>query len=285
MLLLLLFSFNCYFYLLPQLSVAVFCRSQDVGGPYSESFSMMMLELQSHSLPLLIRTPNGTHAVGLNREKWLLNPGASSALHLEMFSFLGKLMGIAMRSQQYLALNLPSIIWKLLVQDPPQMEDLEAIDVHQVQSLNDMRHIHCKGVDRHSFSDVFYETFTTVSSDQREVELIPGGKEIAVDFDNRLARCDMIEHYRLHEFDVQAAAVLRGLGSVVPPHLLVLKSWDQLEVMVCGRATIDLTLLRAMTTYSSCQESDAHIKFFWEVMEEFSDEERSVFLRYTLHTP
>ena len=46
-----------------------------------------------------------------HREKWILNPGAVSSVELEMFAFLGKLMGIAIRSKDYLALNIPSIVW------------------------------------------------------------------------------------------------------------------------------------------------------------------------------
>jgi hypothetical protein len=52
---------------------------------------------------------------GYNREKWILNPGAVSPVQLEMLAFLGKLMGIAIRSKEYLALNVPSIIWCDLV--------------------------------------------------------------------------------------------------------------------------------------------------------------------------
>ena len=73
--------------------------------------------------------------MGLNREKWVLNPGATSDLYLEMFAFFGKLMGVAMRSKEYLALNIPSFIWKLLVQDTPTRDDLEGIDVFQVGQL------------------------------------------------------------------------------------------------------------------------------------------------------
>ena len=72
---------------------------------------MYTQELQSTALSLLLRTPNGRHGVGFNREKWILNPGATSSVEMEMFAFLGKLMGIAMRSKDYLALNLPSIVW------------------------------------------------------------------------------------------------------------------------------------------------------------------------------
>lgn len=78
---------------------------------YRETFAQFAKELQSTMLPLLIRTPNGRQAVGYNREKWILNPGATSSTHLAMFTFLGKLMGIAIRSKEYLALNIPSIIW------------------------------------------------------------------------------------------------------------------------------------------------------------------------------
>lgn len=60
---------------------------------------------------MFIRTPNYNDEVGYNREKWILNPAATTTTQLEMFAFLGKLMGVAIRSKEYLALNIPSIIW------------------------------------------------------------------------------------------------------------------------------------------------------------------------------
>jgi hypothetical protein len=76
-----------------------------------ESFTIYTQELQSSSLSLLLRVPNYRHEVGQNREKWVLNPAATSVTELEMFAFLGKLMGVAIRSKEYLDLNFPSIIW------------------------------------------------------------------------------------------------------------------------------------------------------------------------------
>lgn len=52
---------------------------------------------QSTALPLLIRTPNGVHAAGTGRDRYVPNPGATSAVQVEMFVFLGKIMGHAMR--------------------------------------------------------------------------------------------------------------------------------------------------------------------------------------------
>lgn len=99
------------------------CRCRRPLGPYRESFAEYCAELQSDALPLLIRCPNAVNDVGINREKWLPNPavgksGLSAAMHAEMLGFLGRLMGVAIRSQEPLDLDLPSIVWKQLVRSP-----------------------------------------------------------------------------------------------------------------------------------------------------------------------
>ena len=71
-----------------------------------QSWAMYCQELQSPALPLLVRTPNGVQQMGQGRERWLLNPGAATATQMQMFEFLGKLMGVAVRTKNYLNLNL-----------------------------------------------------------------------------------------------------------------------------------------------------------------------------------
>lgn len=61
----------------------------DCGGGYSESIAEMCEELQGGIAPLLIRTPNGRADAGASRDCLLLDPSASSILHLNMFRFLG----------------------------------------------------------------------------------------------------------------------------------------------------------------------------------------------------
>lgn len=45
-----------------------------------------------------------------------------------MFSFVGKMMGVAIRGGHVLNLDLPSIVWKPLVGQELTREDLQAID-------------------------------------------------------------------------------------------------------------------------------------------------------------
>jgi hypothetical protein len=167
-------------------------RAHDAGGPYRESFAMYTQELQSKSLPLLLPTPNGRHAVGFNRDKWVLNPSSKSQTHMEMFAFLGKLMGIAIRSKEYLALSIPSMIWKLLVNDTVTVEDLEAVDQSLVKSINSIRNIDQEGIDEATFAMTFFETFTTTTTDDRIVEIVPGGSNTELTFNNRVEYCDLV---------------------------------------------------------------------------------------------
>lgn len=59
----------------------------DVGGPYREAISQMCTELQSGALPLLIPSPNQKNDSGQFREKWVLNPGANTLIHMVIWHF------------------------------------------------------------------------------------------------------------------------------------------------------------------------------------------------------
>ena len=59
--------------------------SIDIGGPYREAISQICTELQSTALPLLIPSPNQKNDSGQFREKWTVNPGANTIIHLVIF--------------------------------------------------------------------------------------------------------------------------------------------------------------------------------------------------------
>ncbi|CAM9164819.1 unnamed protein product [Ectocarpus sp. 8 AP-2014] len=256
-------------------------RSQDAGGPYRESWSMYAQELQSSALPLLIRTPNGVHAAGMGRDRYVPNPGATSPDQVEMFVFLGKIMGHAMRSKEYIGLNLSVVVWKALVGQEVQLSDLENVDVLLTRSMQDIRTIDQKGVTRTLFSDIVMENFTAVSLDNREVELKPGGKNISVTWDNRFEYADLMEKQRLSECCSMVKHIRKGLATVVPLTVLGMFNWDEVETMVCGKPEVDVDLLEAIAEYSGCRKEQPHIKFFWQALREFTPQERSMLIKFT----
>lgn len=223
--------------------------SIDAGGPYREAMTQACTELQSTALPLFTPSPNQKNESGLNREKWVINPSAKSTTHLDMYKILGGLIGYAMRTGEFLNLDLPSIFWKGLLESPIDRKDLELIDRYTIQCLDDIINIHKKGVQPENFSFYVDQKYTTCLSDSSEVELIPNGRNIDVTYNDRIKYCELVERIRLDESKIQMNAIRSGLEFVIPLGLLKLLSWKELETLVCGKPILDVDLLRDNTVY------------------------------------
>jgi len=252
--------------------------SIDVGGPYRESATNICSDLMSITTPLFVRCPNGKNGVGLNREKWIPNVSANTSLHFQMFEFLGALMGIALRTKAPLPIDVPSVVWKLLLNQRVEVSDLEAIDRLAVQALNGMVEL----TDRSKFDLlVTSETFTAQLTNGETVELKKEGANTQVTFDNRHEYAELSIQARLKEATKQVLAMQKGLNAVVPVRFLSLFSWFDLEVQVCGNPVIDIEMLLRHTLYSSTL-SAAHplVQYLFEALRSFNQEERQMFLRF-----
>ena len=110
--------------------------ADDAGGPYRESLTLFCIDVQRPSLGLFIPTENQKGKIGLNQDRFVPDPTATSARHLAQFEFLGKLMGVAIRTKQPLELSFPSLVWKSLVGAKLDRSDLEGIDKQLVMFLD-----------------------------------------------------------------------------------------------------------------------------------------------------
>ncbi|CAB0009589.1 unnamed protein product [Nesidiocoris tenuis] len=246
----------------------------DCGGGYSESIAEMCDELQNGSLPLLIPTPNGRDETGTNRDCFLLNPHAKSPLHINMFKFLGMLMGVAIRTGSPLSLNLAEPVWKQIAGIPLTLADLTEIDRDYIPGLLCIRDM--SGEDKEL--NALDMPFSIPSSAGIDVPLSSCYRRITNSNKHEYIRLAL--NYRLHEFDDQVQAVREGMAKVIPVPLLHLFSGYELETMVCGSPDIPLNLLKSVATYKGVDATAPLVQWFWEVMEEFSNQERSLFLRF-----
>jgi len=266
----------------------------DAGGLFRDCISHLCADLHSPHVPLFIKCPNA-QGYGDNQEKYVPNPGANSTLQLSMFSFVGKLMGVAMRAKHVLNLDLPSIVWKQIAGGETvntdttsrrgdglvDRSDLEAIDAFSFKILDELREADVTGHEEGTLlEDLIDLNFVTTSTDGREIILIPNGRDIKVTWENRSQYVQLFTRYRLTEFDVQIKAMRQGISTIVPAQLLSLFTWQELELSVCGKREVNLQLLRENTNYSGFNPEDPHIKMFWEVMESFSNDERQLLLRF-----
>jgi hypothetical protein len=124
------------------------------------------------------------------------------------------------------------------------------------------------------FSSIMNELrFDVVSSAGHIYELIPGGKDTPITFDNFKEYCTRYREYRLNEFRRQIEYIHQGLCSVVPNHFLTLLKDSELEESVCGKSQIDIQLLKRNTRYHNSNLESPYIERFWKVLSEIFNEE------------
>ncbi|XP_065082582.1 probable E3 ubiquitin-protein ligase HERC2 [Ochlerotatus camptorhynchus] len=246
----------------------------DCGGGFSESIAEMCDELQNGSVPLLIQTPNGRGEAGANRDCFLLDPTLNSVLHMNMFRFLGVLMGIAVRTGSPLSLNLAEPVWRQLCGEELRPSDLTEVDRDYITGLLYIRDIE----DDPKVFTTMELPFSTPSAKGHEVPLSTRFTKITPE--NRNEYVKLALKYRIHEFDEQVKAVRDGMSKVIAVPLLSLFSASELQAMVCGSPDIPLCLLKTVATYKGVESTAPLVQWFWEVMEEFSNQERSLFLRF-----
>ncbi|XP_042364650.1 probable E3 ubiquitin-protein ligase HERC1 isoform X3 [Plectropomus leopardus] len=255
--------------------------ADDAGGVFDDTITEMCQELQSGVVDLLIHTPNSFADVGSNTDRFLLNPAALSEDHMVQFRFLGILMAVAIRTKKPLDLHLAPWVWKQLCSMPLGGPDLEEVDLLTYRTLQGILHLENSGITEDNFHVMIpLDSFMAHSADGRLAPVVPGGQNISLTFANRTEYVERALDYRLHEMDTQVAAVREGMSTIIPVPLLSLLTAQQLEQLVCGLPEVSVEMLKKLVRYRDITESHQLIGWFWQSLEEFTNEERVLFLRF-----
>ncbi|KAL1506224.1 hypothetical protein ABEB36_005622 [Hypothenemus hampei] len=255
--------------------------ADDAGGVFDDTITEMCQEITTNVVPLLIPTPNALNDEGFNRDKFLLNPTLTSPQHLSWFKFVGILFGVAIRTKKPLAIPLAPIIWKLIVGEPVTVVDLEDTDSMYMQTLRSLRDIEQSGVTAVNFHDTIpLQTFEGQNSTGKTVPITHGGENIPLTFENRTQYYEQVIKYRLQEFDLQVAAIREGMSGIIPVPLLSLMTADHLEQLVCGMSHISINVLKKIVRYRELNEDHELVKWLWNILENFTDNERVLFMRF-----
>ena len=267
----------------PFLSFEVQFRGEQVvgeGGPFRQLFNDLGRELMDHSSPngtgLLQPTPNNLAKVGDGRDKFCIRPGANSALHLQFFQYLGLLFGCCLRTGVRFPLELSKVVWASILGEELTPSDLRSIDASASDSL--------AFIDREADAaalQAMSQSFTTKLSDGTLVELKSGGEDEKVDLSNRREYVGLVVAARLVESAAQVDAIRRGIAKIVPIQLLNLLTPLDLELLICGRNSIDVDLLRRHTKLSGVDPSAPHLEYFWQVLQEMDQFHRRQFIKFT----
>ncbi|XP_038054835.1 probable E3 ubiquitin-protein ligase HECTD4 isoform X2 [Patiria miniata] len=283
-------------------------------GSFRHFLGQVTRELQSSTLGLLVLCPSA--GTGRNKGRYLMRPGAITFPEEKLLEFFGLLLGIALRADIPLALDLLPSFWKCLVGAPLDPErDLEEADCITYSYLKRLTEVQseaefdalCAEVSSHHAPELESPdpdpapgpstgpsssqtdtpshnlTFVYNSLGGAEVELCTEGRTRRVGWKNRQQYISAIRDLRLRELasPERMLAVRCGLASVIPIHLLCMMTPHDLELRTCGLPTVDLDFLKAHTMYQvGLVETDTHIQYFWSALESFSQEEIARFIKF-----
>uniref|UniRef100_A0A8C4JVD2 HECT domain E3 ubiquitin protein ligase 3 n=1 Tax=Dromaius novaehollandiae TaxID=8790 RepID=A0A8C4JVD2_DRONO len=252
----------------------------DQGGGFRDSLADMSEELCPSSadtpvpLPFFVRTSNQGNGTGEARDMYVPNP---SCKDFPKYEWIGQIMGAALRGKEFLV-SCQKEMWAQargcllgisLIHTSLGAEQVKLLEVMEV-------------MDKDTFEFKFGNelTYTTVLSDQHMVELIPNGSSTVVRYEDRKEFIHLVQKARLEESKEQIMAMQAGLLKVVPQAVLDLLTWQELEKKVCGDPEVTVDALKKLTRFEDFEPLDTRVQYFWEALNNFTNEDRSRFLRF-----
>jgi len=254
----------------------------DQGGGFRDSISDLSEELcpssQDNLLPLplnyFVRSPNQSSSSNVYRDCYVPN---ADCHHVVKYEWVGQLMGACLRGKENLVISLPPLIWKMLSGESISFEQ----DYHTVDASEVKFHENLAVMDESKFKGSFEGIlrFNTVLCNGNEVGLTSSTNFVT--YENRDLYLKLAKQTRMNEFNEQVKAIRNGLHKVVPKAVLVLMTWQELEKRICGDPEITVDALKKSTHYEDFEdEDDITIRYFWQAIEKFTNEDRSRFLRF-----
>lgn len=263
----------------------------DAGGLEREWFSLVAGALFDPEAGLFT-TPTRSNGGGGGGASHINPTSADSKKdHLQYFKVAGRMLGKALMEQQTLNAPLSLPLRKMLLNIPITFSDLEFCDPALYRSLLYVRDCPSDEVEMLSLDfTVAYPTVQPASGDvggnsaekMRTMELKPDGANIAVTADTREEYLQlMLSNRMLTSIQSQVEWLLRGFYEVVPPDLLSVFDYQELDLLLCGIPEISVEDWRRHTEYLGIyHENHRNIKWFWNFVEGCGPEERARLLQF-----
>ena len=213
---------------------------------YTTTLKLIADELRGEASPLFVSYPDTSSTAADQGPSRGVSPypSAVSPQHLEMFAFVGKLLGVSIRTNIRFPLPLSPVVWSRLLYERVSREDLYNHMVDYGRAMMALRSLvdpQCQSdaavslrQDPAIFQELVHQNFTATNAAGKAVELIPNGREKKVEVGNLMEFCDAMDEYKLKAMDVQIDAIRRGLSLVVPLKPLLVLSGEQLYSIVRG---------------------------------------------------
>ncbi|XP_055688716.1 E3 ubiquitin-protein ligase Nedd-4 isoform X2 [Lutzomyia longipalpis] len=247
----------------------------DYGGLAREWFFLLSKEMFNPYYGLFEYSAMDNYTLQINPFSGLCNEE-----HLNYFKFIGRVAGMAVYHGKLLDAFFIRPFYKMMLQKPIDLKDMEAVDMEYYNSL-----LWIKENDPSELMLTFCideETFGTTN--QRELK--PNGANIDVTNENKDEYIRLVIEWRfVSRVKEQMHAFLEGFGSVVPLNNLKIFDENELELLMCGIQNIDVKDWKKNTLYKGDYYANhVIVQWFWRAVLSFSNEMRARLLQFVTGT-
>jgi E3 ubiquitin ligase SMURF1/2 len=242
----------------------------DYGGVAREWLYLLSHEMLNPYYGLFQYSRDDIYTLQINPDSGV-NPD-----HLSYFHFVGRIIGTAVFHGHHIDGGFTTPFYKMLLNKPITLDDIEAVDPDLHQSLNWILTNDITDVIDSTFS-VEHDTFGAI----RVHELKPGGKSIQVTEDNKKEYVKLYVTYRWCQgIEQQFLALQKGFHEVIPQHHLRPFDERELELVIGGIGKIDIEDWKSHTRLKHCNADNPIVKWFWEIVDSYSEEMRARLLQF-----
>ncbi|KAE8602815.1 hypothetical protein XENTR_v10014135 [Xenopus tropicalis] len=240
-------------------------------GVVREWFDILSSEIINPDYALFTQSADGT----------TFQPNSNSSVnpdHLNYFRFAGEILGLALYHRQLVNIYFTRSFYKHILGIPVNYQDVASIDPEYAKNL--------QWILDNDISDLGLELTFSVETDvfgaMEEVPLKPGGASILVTQENKAEYVQLVTELRMtRAIQPQINGFLQGFHMFIPPSLIQLFDEYELELLLSGMPEIDVNDWMKNTEYTSGYERDDQvIQWFWEVVQELTQEERVLLLQF-----
>ena len=247
----------------------------DYGGVAREWFFLISHEMLNPMYCLF------EYAAG-NNYQLQINPASHvNPEHLVYFRFVGRVVGMAVFHNKYIATGFTLPFYKQMLGKPLTLKDLESVDSEYYASLIWILENNIDECFLGMTFSVDHEEFGVVT----EKELKPGGKDIEVTDANKEEYITLVSQWRLTRgVEEQTKAFLQGFSDIIPIEALKLFDEREMELLLVGISELDVDEWQRHTIYRTYNKRSKQVIWFWDVIREFSVEQRIRLLQFVTGT-
>lgn len=243
-------------------------QAQDAGGLTKEWLNLMIKDLLSDGFRLFRLTETEEPRYTFIRNSF--DP--------DLYTLTGKIIGKAIIENIPLPCSFSIVVLKHILGQEITNDDIKYISTDLFNSM--------KYIETHNIEGIFYETFSLTEDNGKIYDFFENGRDIQITEETKEIYINFRAEYELKISIEQSAEYFnKGLFSVFPKSIITGLTPEELDFLICGASNINVNEWRRFSLYKG-EFSERHtvVKWFWEVLENFSQKELRDLLTFVTGT-